>query len=156
MKTTLLVFSIIAVTVLGACAQNTDTKALLENPESRNEIMSTIAGNHHYMTQFMVAMQQSDHAMQMMQGNEKIRGHMMKDGGMQMIMKDSTMMMNMMQGMMKDGKMMGNMMKMMHEKGMMSEDCVESCKKMIEENELKTIEQGELELSKSQSHGDHH
>jgi hypothetical protein len=36
-----------------------------------------------------------------------------------------------MQSMMKDGKMMGNMMQMMHEKGMMSEDCMESCKKMM-------------------------
>lgn len=38
----------------------------------------------------------------------------------------------MMKVMMKDGKMMGNMMKMMHEKGIMSEDCMESCKKMME------------------------
>ena len=35
--------------------------------------------------------------------------------------------------MMKDGKMMGNMMKTMHEKGMMSEDCMQSCKQMMEE-----------------------
>ena len=35
--------------------------------------------------------------------------------------------------MMNDGKMMGTMMKMMHEKGMMSEDCMESCSKMMGE-----------------------
>ena len=52
--------------------------------------------------------------------------------------------------------MMGNMMKMMHEKGMMSEDCMESCKNMMAEEGLDIIEQGEMELSKSQSHGDHH
>ena len=94
--------------------------------------------------------------MQMMQGNNKMMGGMMKGDGMQMMMKDSTMMKKMMQSMMKDGKMMGNMMKMMHEKGMMSEDCMESCKNMMAEEGLDIIEQGEMELSKSQSHGDHH
>ena len=74
-----------------------------------------------------------------------------------------------MQSMMKDGKMMGNMMQMMHKKGMMSKDCMESCKQMMgekamdmkdmgmmDENEIDAIEQAQPELSKSQSHGDHH
>ena len=71
-------------------------------------------------------------------------------------MKDSMMMKNMMQSMMKDGMMMGDMMKMMHEKGMMSEDCMESCMDMMAEKGVDNIEQAKLELSKSQSHGDHH
>ncbi|MEZ4792378.1 MAG: hypothetical protein R2783_02560 [Gelidibacter sp.] len=64
---------------------------------------------------------------------------MMQGEGMQMMMKDSTMMNNMMGNkpmmhsmmnqMMNDGKMMKTMMKMMHEKGMMSEDCMGSCSK---------------------------
>lgn len=91
---------------------------------------------------------------------------MMQGGGMQMMMKDSMIMKNMMgdqpvmhammDRMMKSPETMNSMMQMMHENGMMSEDCMESCKKMIEESELEARERGELELSKSQSHGDHH
>ncbi|MDT7827269.1 hypothetical protein RQM65_01150 [Pricia sp. S334] len=102
---------------------------MLDNSETRSEIFDAIANNHKYMTGFMDNMQESDHAMQMMQGNTKMMGNMMQAGGIQMMMKDSMMIKNMM----KDGKMMGNMMKMMHEKGMMSEDCMESCKKMMED-----------------------
>ena len=36
-----------------------------------------------------------------------------------------------MKGMMKDGNMMSNMMQMMHKQGMMSEECMQSCMKMM-------------------------
>ena len=85
------------------------------------------------MIEFMDAMQTNDHAMQMMQGDQKMMSHMMKGEGMQMMMKDSTTMTNMMQNMMKNGKMMGKMMQMMHEKGMMGEDCMESCMDLMKE-----------------------
>jgi len=156
MKTATLIFLTIGLFALNGCSQKTDVNAMLDNSETRSEIFDAIANNHSYMTGFMENMQESDHAMQMMQGNNKMMGGMMKGDGMQMMMKDSTMMKNMMQSMMKNGKMMGNMMKMMHEKGMMSEDCMESCKNMMAEEGLDIIEQGEMELSKSQSHGDHH
>ena len=156
MKTATLIFLTIGLFALNGCSQKTDVNAMLDNSETRSEIFDAIANNHSYMTGFMENMQESDHAMQMMQGNNKMMGGMMKGDGMQMMMKDSTMMKKMMQSMMKDGKMMGNMMKMMHEKGMMSEDCMESCKNMMAEEGLDIIEQGEMELSKSQSHGDHH
>lgn len=156
MKTATLIFLTIGLFALNGCNQNSDINAMLNNSETRSEIFDAIANNHTYMTGFMENMQESDHAMQMMQGNHKMMGDMMKGDGMQMMMKDSTMMKNMMQSIMKDGKMMGNMMKMMHEKGMMSEDCMESCKQMMAEEGLDIIEQGEMELGKSQSHGDHH
>ena len=156
MKTVTLFFLIIAFVALSSCNQNTDTKSLLENTETRNEIISNIAGNHNYMMEFMGAIQENDHAMQMIQGDQNMMGSMMKDHGMQMMMKDSMMMKSMMQSMMKEGKMMGNMMQMMHKKGMISDDCMESCKNMMNEQGLDIIEQGELELSKSKSHGDHH
>ncbi|MEY8021350.1 hypothetical protein AB8P51_10995 [Muriicola sp. SD30] len=156
MKTATLIFLTIGLFALTGCNQKTDVNAMLDNSETRSEIFGAIANNHTYMTGFMENMQESDHAMQMMQGNHKMMGGMMKGDGMQMMMKDSMMMKNMMKSMMKNGKMMGNMMKMMHEKGMMSEDCMESCKNMMAEEGLDIIEQGEMELSKSQSHGDHH
>ncbi|MFC4094750.1 hypothetical protein [Euzebyella saccharophila] len=129
MKTATLFFLTIGLFALHGCNQKTDVNAMLDNSETRSEIFDAIANNHKYMTGFMDNMQESDHAMQMMQGNTKMMGNMMQAGGMQMMMKDSMMIKNMM----KDGKMMGNMMKMMHEKGMMSEDCMESCKKMMED-----------------------
>jgi hypothetical protein len=169
MRTTAIILLAIGLINLSSCNQKTDPNAMLENTDSRMELFDAIANNHNYMTEFMDNMQDNDHAMQMMHGNQKMMGNMMQGGGMQMMVKDSMMMKNMMQSMMKDGKMMGNMMKMMHEKGMMGEDCMESCKKMmadkgidmkamgmLEENELNAIEQGELALSKSKSHGNHH
>lgn len=57
---------------------------------------------------------------------------MMQGEGMQMMMRDSTMMHSMMNGMMNDGKTMGTMMKMMHKKGMMTEDCMQSCMQMMD------------------------
>lgn len=169
MRTTTIILLAIGLASLSSCNQKVDPNAMLENSETRTELFNAIANNHGYMTEFMDNMQGNDHAMQMMQGNHEMMGNMILGSGMQMMMKDSMMMKNMMQSMMKDGKMMGNMMQMMNEKGMMSEDCMKSCKKMMgdkgmdmkgmgmmDENELDAIEQGELELSKSQSHGNHH
>jgi len=116
---------------LNGCKQSTDVEALLQNEETRSEILKDLVQNHDYMMEFMEQMQGSDHAMQMMQGNKKMMGTMMKGQGMQMMMGDSTMMHSMMNGMMKDGEMMGEMMQMMHDKGMMSEECMQSGMKMM-------------------------
>lgn len=155
MKTVTLIFLTIGLLTLNSCNQKTDVNTMLENSETRSGIFDAITNNHEYMTELMTNMHNSEHAMEMMQGE-----------GMQMMMKDSMMMKNMMDDqpvmhammdrMMKSPETMNSMMQMMHENGMMSEDCMESCKKMIEESELEAREQGELELSKSQSHGDHH
>tara|TARA_B100000508_G_scaffold127851_1_gene113210 strand:+ start:315 stop:794 length:480 start_codon:yes stop_codon:yes gene_type:complete len=133
MKTLLIVLSAVGLLSLNSCKQETNTQALMENPETRTEVFNAISKNHDYMTEFMESMHDNQHAMQMMQGNKKMMSSMMQGEGMQMMMKDSTMMHSMMDGMMNDGKMMGTMMKMMHEKGMMSEDCMESCSKMMGE-----------------------
>jgi hypothetical protein len=154
MKTVALILSIIGLTTLSSCNQNTDTKSLLENTETRNEIISTIASNHNYMMEFMGAMQENDHAMQMMQGDHNMMGSMLKGNGMQMMMKDSMMMGNMMQGMMKDGKMMGSMVQMMHEKGMMSEDCMQSCMKMMGEKGMNNMD--DMDSPTKEDHSEHH
>lgn len=104
------ILSVLAFAVLGSCKQSADTGALLENTQTRTEIINAIAGNHGYMTEFMEAMQANDHAMQMMQGNQQMMGQMMQDD-----------------------KMMGKMMRMMHQQGIMSDDCMQSCQEMMEE-----------------------
>ncbi|MGE0932191.1 hypothetical protein [Cyclobacterium sp.] len=80
---------------------------------------------------------------------------MMQGEGMQMMMKDSTMMHSMMDGMMNDGKMMGTMMKMMHEKGMMSEDCMESCSKMMGEKGMDMQGMDKMDDMDSPTKGEH-
>ena len=130
MRTLVIIFSVVGLMTFNSCKQEPNVQALLENTETRNEIMQKIADNPNYMTDFMENMQNNNQARQMMQGNKHMRTMMMKGEGMQM-MKDSTMNMNTMHSMMKDGKMMGTMMKMMHNEGMISEDCMQSCIKMM-------------------------
>jgi len=159
MKTLLIVLSVAGLLSLSSCKQETDSQALLENPNSRTEVFNAITKNHKYMTEFMERMQGSEHAMQMMQGNKKMMGSMMQGEGMQMMMKDSTMMHSMMNGMMNDGKMMGTMMKMMHEKGMMSEDCMESCSKMMGEKGMDMqgmMKMDDMDKSTKEDHTEHH
>ena len=133
MKTLTIIFSMIGLLSLNSCKQEVNPQVLMESPKTRTEVFNTISQNDGYMIEFMESMNGNQKAMQMMQGNHKMMGSMMQGEGMQMMMKDSTMMNGMMNGMMSDGKMMGSMMKMMHEKGMMSEDCMKSCSQMMAE-----------------------
>ena len=146
MKTLLIVLSTIGLLSLSSCNQGADPQALLENPETRTD----------YMTEFMESMHGSQHTMAMMQGNKKMMGSMMQGEGMQMMMKDSTMMHSMMNQMMNDGKMMGTMMKMMHEKGMMSEDCMESCSKMMGEKGMDMQGMNKMDTPTKDDHSEHH
>lgn len=143
MKTLIIIFSIVGILALNSCNQKTDTNVMLLDSETRTEIFTAITENHDYMTEFMGNMQNSQHAMQMMEGNQNMTGTMIKGNGMQMMMKDSMMvksmmgnmemMQTMMGQMMNNGEMMANMMKMMKEKGLMSEDCLLSGIKMMSE-----------------------
>lgn len=131
MRTTMIILLAIGLVSLTSCNQKADTKAMLENSETRTALFDSIASNHNHMTEFIKNMQGNDHAMQMMQGNQMIMGNMMQGQGIQMMMNDSMMSINMMNSMMKDGKMMNQMMQMMHNEGMMSEDCLNSSMKMM-------------------------
>ena len=155
MKTLFIGLMAIGFLSLYSCQQEKDPKALMENPEKRTAIYNAIVENDDYTNEFMESMHGNEHTMEMMRGNEKMMGAMMKGQGMQMMMKDSTMMHSMMDGMMKDGKMMGKMMKMMHEKGMMSEDCMESCKNMMGEKGM-DMQGMNMDSSIKEDHNDHH
>lgn len=163
MKTLLIVLSAFGLLSLSSCKQEADPQTLMENPETRTELFNAITSNNDYMTQFMESMHDSEHTMTMMQGNKKMMASMMHGEGMQMMMKDSTMMHSMMNRMLNDGKMMGTMMKMMHEKGMMSEDCMESCSRMMREQgmDLPAGKAGMQNMNKTdspnkQDHTEHH
>jgi|TARA_R110002012_G_scaffold321647_1_gene550399 hypothetical protein len=161
MRTAAIILLAIGLVSLSGCNQKTNPNAMLENSKTRTELFEAIASNHSYMTEFMDNMQGNDHAMQMMQGNQKMMGTMIQGQGIQMMMKDSMMMKNMMQSMMQDGKMIGNMMQMMHEKGMMSEDCMESCKKMMGDKGMDMKGMGMMDGSNKmepseQDHSEHH
>ena len=132
MSNPVLILTIFFAGILGGCSQNTDVNALLQNPDTKQEVFSTIAGDHQTMMDFMNTMMDNEHAMMMMKGNEKMRGMMMNQGNMMSMMKDNPdMMHNMMSGMMKDGNMMSDMMQMMQQQGIMSEECMQSCMKMM-------------------------
>lgn len=135
MKTLIVVLSAIGLLSLNGCKQESDPQVLLENSNTRTELFSAIIQNHEYMMEFMETMHSNEHAMQMMKGDKKMMSSMMHGEGMQMMMTDSIMMKNIMQVMMKDGKILANMIKMIHEKGIMSEDCMESSFKIIDEKE---------------------
>tara|TARA_R110002072_G_scaffold175477_1_gene331233 strand:- start:9118 stop:9588 length:471 start_codon:yes stop_codon:yes gene_type:complete len=141
---------------LTSCKQETDTQALLENPKTRTEVFNSIVENDAYMAEFMKSMHGNPATMKMMQGNKKMMGSMMNGQGMQMMMKDSTMMHSMMNRMMDDGKMMGNMMKMMHEKGMMSEDCMESCSMMMKDKGMDMQGMDDMDSPTKGEHTEHH
>lgn len=154
MKTLVVIFSVIGLLTLNSCKQETDVQALLENAETRSEVLKTIAENHNFMTEFMENMQGNNHAMQMIQGNKKMMGMMMNGEAMQMMMKDSMIANNMMHSMMKDGAMMRNMMKMMHKKGTMSEDCMKSSMKIMVDKGMDMMDGNEKK--DKEDHSSHH
>ena len=114
------------------CGQQADINAMLKNPQTKDKVFSAILDDHETMMEFMNKMMSNEHAMMMMKGNKDMMGMMMKGDNMMQMMKDNPdMMHNMMSGMMKDGKMMGHMMQMMNQQGMMSDECMQSCMKMM-------------------------
>lgn len=135
MRTVVLILAVVGLMAFNSCKQEPDVQAMLENTETRNEIIETIANNPDYMNDFMANMQGNKQAMQMMQGNHKMMNMMMGEG--MNMMNDSVMSMNMMHSMMKDRKMMNHMMQMMQNEGMMSEDCMNSTMQMMTDKGMK-------------------
>ncbi len=117
-KTTIFV-AVLLLTVNGY-SQSTSVNAILDKPETRNEVFNTILGDHQLMTEFMTAMKGNDHAMMMMQNSDsqmkEMKG-MKENGGMESSSTEHKMHPGEMSGMMKDNpemmmNMMGNMMDM--------------------------------------------
>ncbi len=129
MKKLTLTFATIILMTFTSFGQEINVKKLLDKAETRSEIFNTIAGNHELMKEFMKVMKGNEHAMMMMNGDQKMmkhEGEMKMTGDMKMMNCDDKMEMkgehqgmdhSKMMGMMKENpemmqKMMGNMMKM--------------------------------------------
>ena len=127
----LLLFSFTAIILLWmGCGQQADVNSMLKNAASKDKVFSAILDDHELMTEFMTKMMSNEHAMMMMKGDKGMMGNMMSGGNMMNMMKDNP---DMMSGMMKDGNMMGHMMQMMNQEGMMSQECMQSCTKMMKD-----------------------
>ena len=101
LKNIALAFALI--TLFSSCQSGTDVKQILSNQDTRKDIMNSIAADHSMSVEMMAAMMNGEHG--------------------KMIMHDKSMMM------MKDHSMMQNMMK--NDPGMMKDmmnDMMESCK----------------------------
>lgn len=155
----LILFSLAAALLLWiGCGQQADDNSILKNAESKDKIFTAILEDHELMTEFMTKMMSNEHAMMMMKGNHDMMGKMMGDGNMMQMMKDKPEMMHdMMSDMMKDGKMMGHMMQMMGAEGMMSEECMQSCMKMMADKGMDMSGMmSDKEAMKEGDHGSHH
>ena len=162
MKKTIIFFLVVFTFFLSSCDQQTDVNSLLEITETKDQLFGAILEDHEMMTEFMNRMKSNDHAMMMMKGNDEMMGMMMGDGTMMKMMKDKPAMMNnMMSDMMKDGKMMEQMMKMMNQEEMMSDECMQSCMKMMKDKGMSmdmgaTDTQGAGSEGGGDGHDSHH
>jgi len=121
--------------LITSCNNAVNVDQLLQDKTTRQQVFEKIAADHEMMTEFMETSMKNEHGKMMMMGNDGMNKMMSGEGNMMKMMKDKPEMMhNMMGEMMKDGKMMGNMMHMMNKKGMMSEECMQSCMKTMEDS----------------------
>lgn len=160
-----LAFFLIPVAILFAasCNQKSDVNTLLSNAETKDQIFSKIADDHELMTEFMGKMMSNNHAKMMMQGNKDMMGMMMEKDNMMQMMKDNPdMIHNLMSSMMKDGKMMGHMMQMMNQEGVMSDDCMQTCMKnmddkgMMKDGMSMDMNKKNTEKKEADNHESHH
>jgi hypothetical protein len=133
MKKILLIVLPVIIILTASCTEQPDVNTLLSNAETKGQIFSKITDNHELMTEFMTTMMSNNHAKMMMQGNKDMMALVMKEDNMMQMMKDNPdMMHNMMSNMMKDGKMMGHMTQMMNQEGLMSDECMQTCMKNMD------------------------
>ena len=129
MKTLQSICVIILLILISGCTGQAQTTAeILKNGQQREEIMAAISNDHEMMDEMLDYMMDSDHAMQMMEGDQGMMGRMMEkdtamaagmiNNMMAMMEKDSTMC-NMMGGMMMRNKHMMDMMQNMGKSGTM-------------------------------------
>ena len=82
MRTMVIIFSMIGLLTLSSCKQDTNVEALLQNSETRSEVIKTITEDQEFMAEFIGNMRNNTTAMQMMLGNKNMMGMMMEDNSM--------------------------------------------------------------------------
>jgi hypothetical protein len=136
MKKSILISLAVITFLWMGCGQQADVNSMLKNAETKDKVFAAIVEDHELMTEFMTKM--------------------MANGNMMNMMKDNPdMMHNMMSGMMKDGNMMGHMMQMMNQEGMMSDECMQSCTKMMKDKGMSMDMMGDKGGS-TEKEGDKH
>ncbi|MCI5092704.1 hypothetical protein [Phaeodactylibacter sp.] len=147
-----ILFFITTTFLLIGCSQQVDIGTILENPEMKNDLYSSIVGDHELMTEFMDKMMSNEHAMMMMKGSNGMMDMMMKEVNMMQIMEDKPeMMQSMMTDMMKSEEMMTHMIQMMNKEGMMSEECMQSCVTMMADKDMSSMDMDQA----NDDHNDH-
>ncbi|PKG42538.1 hypothetical protein CXF67_09730 [Psychroflexus sp. MES1-P1E] len=95
------------------------------------------------MTEFKVKIKANQQALQMMQGDSEMMNMMMQGSAMRMsnndMMKGRNITEEMMQNIMKDGKMMNKMMQMMNKDGFMSDECLKSNMRMMNDKGMQMM-----------------
>ncbi len=101
MKTITTIFVAVLLLTVNGYSQNISVKALLNKPETKNEVFNTILGDHQLMMEFMTAMKGNEHAMMMMQNSNSQMIGMKENGGMETSSTNHNMQHGDMMGMMK-------------------------------------------------------
>ena len=152
------IVAIIGLFTLVSCNQKMDSTKMLQNPEMRSQMMTTIMNDKSMMTEFFGMMKENKGAMQMMQNNQGMmqgKGMEMMQGKMkEKMMNNPEMMKSMMQNMMKDGSKMKMMMQMMKDKGMMDEKSMKTCMAMMKGKGMNMM--GNMNMDKNDSHSHKH
>lgn len=158
------IFVAVLLLTVNGYSQNASVKAILDKPETRNEVFNTILGDHQLMTEFMTAMKGNEHAMMMQNSDSQMKGmkenggmessseHKMHQGEMTGMMKDNPeMMMNMMEMCMKDSTMRCAMAEMMSQQPEM----MKSMKMKMGENEKTGLDKMNQTVDKDNNHSKH-
>lgn len=107
--------AIVLITLLASCQSNSEIKEVLSNPDTRKEIMDSIAHNSDMSKEMMTAMMNSKNNKMMMEGDGKMSMMMANHDSMMKMMKDNPAMMH---------KMMLQMIEVCNtDTGMMSSMC---------------------------------
>lgn len=77
MRTLVIICWVMGLLTLNSCNQKPDTNSILANSKTRIEIYNAIVNDHNFMPEFMKNMQSSDHAMQMMMKDSMMMSNMM-------------------------------------------------------------------------------
>ena len=99
-------FAVVLFTLFPSCQSGTDVTQVLSKPESRKEIMDSIANNSAMSQEMMETIWNSKNGRAMMQGNGKMMGRFMENhkGMMNVIRNNPAMMQNLMSDMMDAAK----------------------------------------------------
>ncbi len=128
MKTRLTYFSVIFLFLFTACEKNTDLQTMMQNSESRGQMMQNILDDNVMMSEFLSKMRLNQSALLMIQSDHEIMQMIIKGNEMHMannnLLNDRDIMNGMMQSIIKDGEIMNQMVQMMYKEGFISDDCM--------------------------------